>query len=104
VLPVLLSYLFLLHFLACFLYHFYLYYLFSLLFSASKLLLFFLLLLHAALLAAPSVALLAAPVAAALVCVHLPYFSRLLVTADGLQKTTKWVMQREIFGHFRGPV
>jgi hypothetical protein len=31
-----------------------------------------------------------------------PDFSRLLGTADGLQKTTRWVMQRGILGQFRG--
>jgi hypothetical protein len=33
---------------------------------------------------------------------HLSDFSRLLGTADGLRKTTRWVMQREILGQFRG--
>jgi hypothetical protein len=33
---------------------------------------------------------------------HLPDFSRLIGTADGLQTTTKWVMQRGILGQFRG--
>ncbi len=33
---------------------------------------------------------------------HLPDFSKLLGTAEGLQKTTKWVMQRGILGLFRG--
>ncbi len=33
---------------------------------------------------------------------HLPDFSKYLGTADGLQKTTKWVMQRGILGQFRG--
>jgi hypothetical protein len=33
---------------------------------------------------------------------HLPDFSKLLGTADGLRKTTKWVMQRGILGQFRG--
>ncbi len=33
---------------------------------------------------------------------HLPNFSKLLGTAEGLRKTTKWVMQREILGQFRG--
>ncbi len=33
---------------------------------------------------------------------HLPDFSKLLGTAEGLQRTTKWVMQREILGQFRG--
>jgi hypothetical protein len=33
---------------------------------------------------------------------YLPYFSRLLVTADQLQKTTKWLIQRGILGQFRG--
>jgi hypothetical protein len=33
---------------------------------------------------------------------YLPDFSRLLGTADGLQKTTRWVMQRGILGQFRG--
>jgi hypothetical protein len=28
-------------------------------------------------------------------------FSRFLGAADGLQKTTQWVMQRGIFEHFR---
>jgi hypothetical protein len=28
--------------------------------------------------------------------------SRLLGTAEGLQKTSRWVMQREILGQFRG--
>jgi hypothetical protein len=32
---------------------------------------------------------------------HLPDFSKLLGTADGLQKTTKWVMQKGILGQFR---
>jgi hypothetical protein len=32
---------------------------------------------------------------------HLPNFSELLGTADGLRKTTKWVMQRGILGQFR---
>jgi hypothetical protein len=34
--------------------------------------------------------------------VLLANFSRLLGTADGLQKTTRWVMQRGILGQFRG--
>jgi hypothetical protein len=29
---------------------------------------------------------------------HFPDFSKLLETADGLQRTTKWVMQRCILG------
>jgi hypothetical protein len=33
---------------------------------------------------------------------HLPDFSKFLGTAEGLQKTTKWVMHREILGQFRG--
>jgi hypothetical protein len=33
---------------------------------------------------------------------HLHDFSKLLGTAEGLQKTTKWVMQRGILGQFRG--
>jgi hypothetical protein len=33
---------------------------------------------------------------------HLPDFSKLLGTAEGLQKTTRWVMQREILVQFRG--
>ncbi len=33
---------------------------------------------------------------------HLPDFSRLLGTADGLRKTTTWVMHRGILGQFRG--
>jgi hypothetical protein len=33
---------------------------------------------------------------------HLPNFSKLLGTAEGLRKTTKWVMQRGILGQFRG--
>jgi hypothetical protein len=33
---------------------------------------------------------------------HLPNFSRLLGTDDGLRKTTRWVMQRGILGQFRG--
>jgi hypothetical protein len=33
---------------------------------------------------------------------HLPDFLRLLRTADGLQKTTKWVMLKGILGQFRG--
>ncbi len=33
---------------------------------------------------------------------HLPDFSKLLGTAEGLRKTTKWVMQRGILGQFRG--
>jgi hypothetical protein len=33
---------------------------------------------------------------------HLPDVSKLLVTAEGLRKTTKWVMQRGILGQFRG--
>ncbi len=33
---------------------------------------------------------------------HLPDFSKLLGTAEGLQKTTKWVMQRGILGQFKG--
>ncbi len=33
---------------------------------------------------------------------HLPESSRLLGTAGGLQITTRWVMQREILGQFRG--
>ncbi len=33
---------------------------------------------------------------------HLPDISMLLGTADGLQKTTRWVMQRGILGQFRG--
>jgi hypothetical protein len=32
---------------------------------------------------------------------HLPNYSKLLGTADGLRKTTKWVMQRGILGQFR---
>jgi hypothetical protein len=32
---------------------------------------------------------------------HLPDFSKLLGTAKGLQKTTKWVMKRGILGQFR---
>ncbi len=33
---------------------------------------------------------------------HLPDFSKLLGTAEGLRKTTRWVMQRGILGQFRG--
>jgi hypothetical protein len=33
---------------------------------------------------------------------HLPDFSKLLGTADGQRKTTRWVMQRGILGQFRG--
>jgi hypothetical protein len=33
---------------------------------------------------------------------HLPDFAKFLGTADGLRKTTKWVMQRGILGQFRG--
>jgi hypothetical protein len=33
---------------------------------------------------------------------HLQVFSWLLGTADGLRKTTRWVMQRGILGQFRG--
>jgi hypothetical protein len=33
---------------------------------------------------------------------HLPDFSKLLGTAEGLQKTTKWETQRGILGQFRG--
>jgi hypothetical protein len=33
---------------------------------------------------------------------RLPEFSKLLGTAEGLQKTTKLVMQSEILGQFRG--
>jgi hypothetical protein len=33
---------------------------------------------------------------------HLPDFSKLLGTAEGLRKTTKWAMQRGILGQFRG--
>ncbi len=33
---------------------------------------------------------------------HLPDFSRLLGTTDGLRKPTGWVMQRGILGQFRG--
>jgi hypothetical protein len=33
---------------------------------------------------------------------YLPGFSKLLGTAEGLHKTTKWVMQRGILGQFRG--
>jgi hypothetical protein len=33
---------------------------------------------------------------------HLPDFSKLLGTAEGPRKTTNWVMQRGIFGQFRG--
>ncbi len=33
---------------------------------------------------------------------HLPNFSKLLGTAEGLQKTNKWVMQRGIVGQFWG--
>ncbi len=33
---------------------------------------------------------------------HLPDFSKLLRSAEGLRKTTKWVMQTEILGQFRG--
>jgi hypothetical protein len=32
---------------------------------------------------------------------HLPDFSKLLGTTEGLQKTTRWVMQRGILGQFR---
>jgi hypothetical protein len=32
----------------------------------------------------------------------MPDFSKLLGTAEGLRKTTKWVMQRGILGQFRG--
>ncbi len=34
---------------------------------------------------------------------HLPDFSKLLRTAAGLRKSTKWVMQIGIWGQFRGP-
>jgi hypothetical protein len=33
---------------------------------------------------------------------HLPDFSKLLGTAEGLRKTTKWEMQRGILEQFRG--
>jgi hypothetical protein len=33
---------------------------------------------------------------------HLPNFSKFLGTAEGLRKTTKWVLQRVILGQFRG--
>jgi hypothetical protein len=33
---------------------------------------------------------------------HLPDFSKLLGTAEGLRKTTRWVMQRGILGQFWG--
>jgi hypothetical protein len=33
---------------------------------------------------------------------HLCKFSKLLGTGEGLRKTTRWVMQREILGQFRG--
>jgi hypothetical protein len=33
---------------------------------------------------------------------HLPNFSKLLGTAEGLRKTTGWVMQRGILGKYRG--
>jgi hypothetical protein len=33
---------------------------------------------------------------------HLPDFSKLLGTAEGLRKTTKWAILRLIFGQFRG--
>ncbi len=33
---------------------------------------------------------------------YIPDFSKLLGTADGLRKTTKWVMQNGILGQFRG--
>jgi hypothetical protein len=33
---------------------------------------------------------------------HLPNFLKSLEMAEGLQKTTKWVMQRGILGQFRG--
>jgi hypothetical protein len=33
---------------------------------------------------------------------HLPDFSKLLGTGEGLRKTTKWVMQRGILGQFGG--
>jgi hypothetical protein len=35
---------------------------------------------------------------------HLLNFSKLLGTAEGLRKTTKWVMQRGILGQFRGAI
>ncbi len=34
---------------------------------------------------------------------HLPDVFKFTGTAEGLQETTKWVMQRGIFGQFRGP-
>jgi hypothetical protein len=33
---------------------------------------------------------------------HLPDFTKLLGTAERLRKTTRWVMQKGIFGQFRG--
>ncbi len=33
---------------------------------------------------------------------HVPDFLKLLGTGEGLQITSKWVMQRGILGHFRG--